>query len=513
MDTHVTTDGGVRQTRPASFQPDHTRETADPTSAAVQSGPSSPDGTVDQSSSSSTAGASSEPKGEGCTCGFCDGVTVVPGEDYDPRTGEADVDEPFERMSRRSRCPRCGGINVTYRDSYCAHAADLVARTAGKRNVYGLHVTLDSEAVQRAGIDPEETYHLWTGDGAPWTRARRAMKRRDDGLIYLGTLSARSDGTYHLHLLVVTRLSVVTVGECLQVAGLDAYVQDFDRAEADSKERFAVQKAGYAFRNTARSPSSRFVSSRTGGAGYDSSEAKERRREAVDEAVQDEAVQDGSAQAGSGDDPAAGRAAGNPGASGARGPKRNQRRDGSSDVPESGVDPTSESTPEADSSRETAERAPPVRMEGRVVGTDREYRRVVKRKLMERCGGEVHVNGLGRAVLVKVAACEDDPTGLVCTVVPEVGEGTVAVRWRQISARNAPRIRRTRSPAQKSHVTPMSTDETEDEGRDPVERFNEVANESTVTFEMEDGRRHEVVKDHRTGQTRERVKPPRNEHT
>ena len=468
-------------------------EAATSTSEAAATGTSAPERSSD---------------GEGCTCGFCDGVTVTPGEDYDPRTGEVEADESFERMSRRSRCPRCGGINVTYKDSYVAHAADLVDREAEARNVYGLHVTLDTETVQRAGLDPEETYQLWTGDGAPWTRARRAMKRRDEDLIYLGTLSARSDGTYHLHLLVVTRLSVVNVGECLQVAGLDAYVQDFDRSEyADSKEQFAAQKAGYAFRNTARSPSSRFVSSQGKGAGYDSDEAKKRRREAVQD-VRDEVVE-GHDEVGppSGEAAPDGRSS-KPG-SGARGPKRNQQREPDESTPESTVEMADNTPDEADSSGETGERAPPVRMDGRTVETESEYRRVVRRKLMQRRETDVHVNGMGRAELVKVAACEDDPTGLVCTVVPEVGEGTATVRWRQISARNAPLIRRTRSPAQKNHVTPMSRDETEDEGRDPVERFNEVAEHSTVTSEVEGGRRRVRVKDHRTGQVHEQVKPPR----
>jgi hypothetical protein len=53
---------------------------------------------------------------------------------------------------------------------------------------------------------------------------------------------------------------------------------------------------------------------------------------------------------------------------------------------------------------------------------------------------------------------------------------------------------------------PPKTPETED---DPVERFYDAAQYSTVTTELPDGRRRVTIKDHETGQYYEQIKPPR----
>ena len=223
----------------------------------------------------SPADEASETKG--CSCGFCDGVTVRV-EEIDPTTGAAE-DRSFQRMSRRARCPICGGINVQWRRSYTAHVASVVRDMGARRcDVYDVTVVLDADAADRAEIDTAESYQVLTGRRGVWTRARRAMRRRDRDLVYMGTLSARpSDGRYHIHAVVVSRrLCVADLRESLHVAGLDGYVTQ--PRSNESAESFGARRAAYAWDNTSRSASSRFVSSRGHGAGYDSDAARRRRR-------------------------------------------------------------------------------------------------------------------------------------------------------------------------------------------------------------------------------------------
>ena len=51
----------------------------------------------------------------------------------------------------------------------------------------------------------------------------------------------------------------------------------------------------------------------------------------------------------------------------------------------------------------------------------------------------------------------------------------------------------------------------DDAADDPVERFNDAANTSRVTVELSDGRRRVTIKNHRTGETREKILPPRDD--
>ena len=72
----------------------------------------------------------------------------------------------------------------------------------------------------------------------------------------MGTLSARpSDGTYHLHIVLVTELHTADVREAFHVAGLDAYIQS--PRPNESAEGFAARKAAYAFDNAAHGPTAR----------------------------------------------------------------------------------------------------------------------------------------------------------------------------------------------------------------------------------------------------------------
>jgi len=489
MDLHGSERGGGRQTGGKPFQPDHTNQTAGTSPTAVQPGPSRP-------------GAASEsteaPKP--CECGFCDGVTVEH-ESVNLHTGAVET-ESFERMSRRPRCPNCGGRNARYRRSYTAHAADLARRLGARKcDVYAVTVTLDAKAVERAGLDGEATYKVWTGDGAPWSRARRAVKRRDTEALYLGTLSARpSDGTYHLHIVLITRLSVADLREAFHVAGLDAYVQTPKANE--SAEGFTARKAAYAFDNAAHGRSARFVSSRGNGAGYDSETAVRRRREAVEH----DPTQSREGESCTEDQPVTGSPP-----RGALEETNDGRGERASN--ESGQTTAQNSPNEGESTGTSGDRAPPVRLDGQTYRDREAYMRAVKRGFSRRVGSAVHVVGMGPADLLKVAGADGT---VECVVHPEVGTEAVTVEWTEIRVQGSPLLRQSSGFAGTSTSPNRSMREQTDSPdtsteADPVERFNEAADTSRVTVELDDGRRRVTEKNHRTGETREYIKPPRRE--
>jgi len=422
--------------------------------------------------------------GAGCTCGFCDGVEVEAGTD--PRTGEK---RSFERMSRRPKCPVCGGRNTQYRSSYTAHGAEVARREGRTRHAYFVTLVLDREAADRAGVDGEASYKVLCGTSGVWTRSRRAIKRRDQDARYLGTLSARpSDGRWHAHVLLLTSCTRHELRKALHVTGADSYISSPD---GESHERFGARKSAYAFDNAATSKSARFISS-GGGVGYDSAEAVQRRREAVSDKSESDSE---------GDDPAP-----------ARCPNRNQQREPEKNEPADEPESGAYSPHEAETSAEAAERAPPVRCDGSIFGGIDAYLRAVTGTLTRRVGSAVHVEGLGRCKLLKVAReVGRDGTELdrlECTVFPlDVRtDRTTKVRWNQISAVNVPLIYESRTTARNR----MPANENESaETDEAVERFFEEARYSKVTTELADGRRRVTVKDHETGEVTERIKPPR----
>jgi hypothetical protein len=377
---------------------------------------------------------------------------------------------------------------------------------ARRCDVYDVTVVLDAAAADAAGIDGDESYQVLTGRRGVWTRARRAMRRRDSDLTYMGTLSARpSDGRYHIHAVVVSRrLCVADLRESLHVAGLDGYVTQ-PRAN-ESAERFGARRAAYAWDNTARSPSSRFVSSRGQGEGYDSAPARQRRRDAA-RAVDDAA--DRPADAGMGrDEPTR-----------ARSPSRNQQRQVSKPAADDAGAAAADDPAESETGPQATERAPPIRCDGGVVATKTEWIRAARRAVMRRMGTRVHVNGMGAARLLRVVAAPKG-AGLVLTVSPEmVGNGrTVDVRFREVRRRDVPKIRsalsrptRTDMPDPTRNESDPAADDTDADAGDPVDRFNAEANTSRVTVELSDGRRRVTIKNHRTGETKEKILPPRDE--
>jgi len=357
--------------------------------------------------------------------------------------------------------------------------------------VYAVTVTLKRDPADRAGIDGEESYKVWTGSGAPWTRARRALRRRDGNAVYMGTLSARpSDGRYHLHVLILTRRSVADVEKVFHVAGLDAYVQS--PAANESAERFAAKKAAYAFDNAAHGPSARFVASRGHGEGYDSQAAVKRRREAVQR-------KEGRANKSKCH------------YSRARGLRRNQPRQPGGSRGESEANAPRNGTVDGEIAVGSPERAPPVRCDGGVYSDRQRYVRAVRKALLRRVGTAVHVNHVGTAELLQVFTGEAAEDGLVeCTVHVHGESKTRSVHWRDVSARETPRLRITPTCKDTKRSTkPMTDDGSKADDSDPVKRFNNAARYSKVTVEMDDGRRRVTVKDHETGQTYVDFKPPR----
>ena len=445
-------------------------------------------------------GSVKDGEGEKCTCGFCDGVEIEYEED--PRTGEI---SSFEKMSRRPRCPVCGGRNVRYRQSYTAHVAQLVQRLEQRRGPAGLSaravprfvtVTLDAEAAENAGIDGEESYQVWTGQGAPWTRARRAVKRRDGDAVYVGTLSARpSDGRYHLHILLITPLSPSEIREAFHVAGLDAYVQA--PKDTETAETFAARKGAYAFDNAAHGPSARFVSSRGHGEGYDSEEAKARRRHAA----RGEKPSDSGPDPDEDSDPHA------------RGHRRDEPRDRERGDPANGPDPAPDDGKDDPGKEGKRGRAPPIQCRGRRFDTLDAYTDAVKSLLTRRVGTFVPLEGGEVARLLAVRTARDEEPGLLrCCAHVEPEAEVRHVPWRAIQASNAPTVSTHSHTEPTDPMNPPTTDygnsDYDPSEKGPVERFNEEANTSKVTVEMEDGRRHVTEKNHDTGEVEEYILPP-----
>jgi hypothetical protein len=445
---------GRRQTGGPSFQPDHTNQTADPGSTAVQ--PSSPDG--DESDP--------EPDPEFGKCPFCNGYTVEH-EHVDEATGEV-TPQSFTRPCRRTRCPVCGAINEPYKSSYGQHVASLIERLdAHPSEVRFLSVSLLREWADEAGIEEwEDSYQVLTGDGGPWSKALRRLRSRDPQLVFAGTISARpSDGRAHVHLVLVTRLSVEQIKEAALRFPLDGHAKT--PAPTDSAERFAANCAEYAFENHAHAPSARFTASRSHGAGYHSEAAKARRREAVS----------------SGED----------GGQGARdGVEQTSDVGGEPDTPDPAVESSSWAAGNGqkdETEGQTTERGPPVDLGGQTYRTETGKLHAVKHHLSRRVGTAVHVSGMGPAELLQVKGEGED---LRCVVAPEIASKAVTVAWSEIYTRNVPTVEASDSTSTDPNRSMDST--TTDDQPGPLERLQRARERadgdrvvSRFTHERHDG--------------------------
>jgi hypothetical protein len=405
-----------------------------------------------------------------CNCGYCDGLTVSI-EELNPRTGSVETTS-FERMSRRTECPVCGGFNERYRSSYVAHVAELIRRLdAHTSEVRFLTIVLDKETAEEADIDGwEESYEVLTGRGGVWTKARRRLQYRDPDLTYAGTITARvSDGRAHAHLVLATSLSLSDIEEALHVPGADVHVTCPE--PTDSAAGFAACCANYAFQNHVVSSSGRFVASRSDGAGYDSAKARRIRREAVESrsATTRGRSGEGSGSIESNDD--------------AESPKGAKLID-------SGQDSGYNCAPTLAS---TFSRAPPVRCRGDVHQTQREYTQEVERVLEARLGSRVPVQYIGPALLVGVEASTTETANITAVIRSCQTSTTHRVCWRNIAALNPSRVQTMRPTS-----TPQRPSRTGDSRSscEPIRRFVEASKYSRVLIEKPDGTTRKTLRYH-----------------
>ena len=436
------------------------------------------DGASTSTPTPSDADPSDENHADGCSCGYCDGVQIHPADHVDPRTGET-TPVSFERMSRRLRCPRCGGINHVYRSSYVAHLADLVRRrdvhTSG---IKFLTVTLRRGDAKRAGVDGwADSYQVLTGRSGPWTRARDRIKYHDDSAVYIGCIAARpSDNMAHVHAVVLTGLSRADLRRIVHQPGLDVHVKTPD--DTDSADGFAACMATYLFNDAARSPSARMTASR--GVGYDSERAVSRRRKHVQQQ-----------------------------SSRAPGSREEPTETGSGDGVDTADDPADQvpnKPSDADESGERRDRAPPVSCSGTVCADEEEYEDAVRRALMARLGTTVPVKGKGNCNLLAVHGLKR------VWVRPTGADSAETVEWREIRVENKPIVLHLRRGQPSTNAESAMQEREQQTDADPVKRFNEAARYSRVSEEQPDGSLLVVVTDHETGETVKRKRIPASEY-
>lgn len=440
---------------------------AAPTSTAPETGQSSPE-SADQSFGN---------------CPFCSGFRVefeteVEGTDKTLRDG-------FTRPCRRTRCPVCGAINEPYRASYGQHVADLVRRLdVHPSEVKFVSVSLLREWADEAGIGGwDDSYQVLTGDGGPWSKALRRLRSRDPQLVFAGTISARpSDGRAHVHLVLVSRLSIDQIREAVIRFPLDGHVKT--PAPTDSAEKFAANCAEYAFENHAHAPSARFTASRSHGAGYHSKMARERRRQAVEQKQSD----------------------GRPARDGVEQTNDVDRDSQPSDPSRYGGSEGTSGGQKDDAGGQTTERGPPVDLGGETFRTREGAMHAVKHYLSRRVGSAVHVNGLGRADLLQVKGEGDD---LRCVVAPEIASEAVTVAWSEVYTRNEPKVDpfagsdgtstssdRSMSDTAENHDSTAATESADSDQPGPMERLRRAREQadddrvvSRFTHERHDGTR------------------------
>jgi len=348
-------------------------------------------------------------------CPFCSGYRVEY-EHVNEATGEV-TPQSFTRPCRRTRCPVCGEVNEPYRASYGQHVADLVRRLdAHPSEVKFVSVSLLREWADEADVGGwQDSYQVLTGDGGPWSKALRRLRSRDPNLVFAGTISARpSDGRAHVHLVLVSRLSIDQIREAVIRFPLDGHVKT--PAPTDSAEKFAANCAEYAFENHANAPSARFTASRRYGAGYHSETARARRRGAVEQKE----------------------SGGRPAREGVEQTNDAHREVETPAPSDNGQERAVSGGQKAETDGETTERGPPVDLRGQPFQTREGAERAVKHYLSRRVGTAVHVNGLGRADLLQVKGEGDD---LRCVVAPEIAGEAVTVAWSEVYTRNAPVVR------------------------------------------------------------------------
>lgn len=355
---------------------------------------------------------------EPCTCGFCDGFEVEYTE-TDPHSGEVE-DHSFKKASQVERCPRCGGINLNWRQRYIAHCASIGERLGRKRHVYFVTFLLRRSAADEADLSTEESYEVLM---ERWDRVRRQINRRAKNVDYTGVVVPRpSDERYHGHLLIFTSLTRHELNRSFHTRGIDAYIQ-MPKDDADDPESFAARKGAYAWENAASSSDSRHMSSRGNGTGYNSKEARHRRRKAVN-AGDDDTGEDTPNQNGepSPSDPSPS-------------PNSNGRGSGGG----GGQDPGgSEGRNRGPNRGNRRSRAPPVDCGGEHFPDLDAALAAAKAAFTRRVGTTVPVVDGGSAELLKVYR---DGESLACVIAFQGHSTTETVPWDQAEVVNPPKIR------------------------------------------------------------------------
>ena len=321
-------------------------------------------------------------------------------------------------MSQKERCPRCGGINYRWRRSFISHCASVGKRLGRKRRVFFVSLALIRSAADEADLDTEESYEVLMDR---WQKVRRQINRRADQADYHGVVAPRpSDQRFHGHLLIYTSLTRYELSRAFHSRGLDSYVQ-MPKDDADDPESFAARKGAYVWENAASSSEARHVSSQGSGTGYNSREARERRREAVN-----------GRDDGGGDDKPDGD--GEP-STGAPSPNRN-RRGGGGDGGHGGGDP---GTGDPDPNRRKGwSRAPPVDCGGGCFPNLDAALTAAKAAFTRRVGTRVAVHDEREARLLKVYRNGDH---LMCVIAPDGCSTTARVPWSRVEVVSPPTIR------------------------------------------------------------------------
>jgi len=400
-------------TAPGRWQAlEHTCDSGESVSEPDGSGRGDGDPSVpDEDPSTSNSG-----EREVCDCGYCEGIEISY-EEVDPHSGEAES-HSFTRRSQKEVCPCCGGINYRWRQSFIAHCASVGKRLGRKRNVYFVSFALIRSAADEADLETEDSYGVLMDR---WDRVRRQINRRADQADYHGVVAPRpSDQRFHGHLLIYTSLTRYELSRSFHAKGLDSYVQ-MPEDDGDSPERFAARTGAYVWENAASSSEARHVSSRGSGTGYNSREAQQRRREAVN-----------GRDDGCGDDEPDGD--GEP-STGAPSPNRN-RRGGGGDGGHGGGDP---GTGDPDPNRRKGwSRAPPVDCGGGCFPNLYAALTAAKAAFTRRVGTRVAVRDEGGARLLKVYRNGDS---LMCVIAPDGCSTTARVPWNRVEVVSPPTIR------------------------------------------------------------------------
>jgi hypothetical protein len=200
---------------------------------------------------------------------------------------------------QRKGCPVCG---PRLRDRYVAHFARVFCDLADDAPVWFLTLTVDAKVLPDDAGELEARKYLVHS----WDKYMKRLRRRSESISYAGSFELHSSGDrWHLHVLVSATFpdygSDGAAREMMRVQWFEAgggavgkvkriregYTERSDDGTPDGIEGAVGYVVKYAFKDAATSMAeqdSRRSLIASQGIGYHSAEAKERRREKVEEA-------------------------------------------------------------------------------------------------------------------------------------------------------------------------------------------------------------------------------------